>query len=121
MVFVLPYTKKPCFVLCFLFLFFSVIGLNRLVFLSRWAFVTHGCIDGFSRIITFLKCNVDNRSSTVLTEFVSACSYYGLQSRVRSDHVNENTQMALFLNLLRNGSHHITGKSTHDQRIVRLW
>ena len=35
--------------------------------LIRWGFVIHGCIDGFSRIITFLRCSTNNRSDTVMS------------------------------------------------------
>lgn len=38
--------------------------------LIRWGFVIHGCIDGFSRIITFLRCSTNNRSDTVMSYFV---------------------------------------------------
>ena len=57
----------------------------------------------------------------MLKLFVNACEQYGIPSRVRSDHGGENTKVALFLNLVRARSSHITGKSTHNQRIERLW
>lgn len=38
-------------------------GLHKLI---RWGFVVHGCIDGFSRMITYLKCATNNKASTVL-------------------------------------------------------
>lgn len=40
---------------------------------------------------------------------------------MRSDHGGENTKVALFLNLIRQRTSHITGKSVHNQRIERLW
>ena len=33
--------------------------------LFRWRFVIHGAIDGYSRLIVFLKCNTDNKANTV--------------------------------------------------------
>jgi len=81
--------------------------------------VTHGGIDGYSRLITFLGCGLSNESTAVLRLFVLATNDYGLPSRVRSDHGYENLQVAFLMNTLR-GSH-ITGRSVHNQRIERLW
>ncbi|XP_052062835.1 uncharacterized protein LOC127702593 [Mytilus californianus] len=89
--------------------------------LIRWGFATHGCIDGFSRFITFLRCGINNTASTVLQLFVFTCCSYGVPSRVRSDHGGENTKVALFMKLFRERTSHITGKSVHNQRIERLW
>nr|XP_055061499.1 uncharacterized protein LOC129444713 [Misgurnus anguillicaudatus] len=91
--------------------------------LIRWGFVIHGAIDGYSRLITYLNCNVNNRAATVLTLFLKATCIYGLPSRVRSDHGGENTQVALFMNVVHGVEHrgHITGESVHNQRIERLW
>ena len=33
-------------------------GLHKLI---RWGFVVHGCIDRFSRMITYLKCATNNK------------------------------------------------------------
>ncbi|XP_016118714.1 uncharacterized protein [Sinocyclocheilus grahami] len=91
--------------------------------LIRWGFVVHGAIDGKSRLITYLSCNTNNRASAVLTQFVKATCLYGLPSRVRSDHGGENSQIALFMNLVQGVERrsHITGESVHNQRIERLW
>ena len=88
---------------------------------NRWGFVTQGCIDGYSRLITFLKCTLDNKSETVLQHFIQACLQYGTPSKVRSDHGTENIKVALFINLVRGRKSHITGRSVHNQRIERLW
>ncbi|KAK9976937.1 hypothetical protein ABG768_018758 [Culter alburnus] len=91
--------------------------------LIRWGFVVHGAIDGKSRLITYLSCNTNNRASTVLTQFVKATCLYDLPSRVRSDHGGENSQIALFMNLVQGVERrsHITGESVHNQHIERLW
>ena len=85
--------------------------------------VVHGAIDGYSRLITYLNCNTDNRATTVLSQFLKATCLYGLPSRVRSDYGGENFQVALFMNLLQgtDRSSFITGESVHNQRIERLW
>ncbi|XP_062317629.1 uncharacterized protein LOC134021136 isoform X1 [Osmerus eperlanus] len=91
--------------------------------LIRWGLVVHGAIDGYSRLVTYLNCNTNNKAVTVLTQFLKATCLYGLPSRVRSDHGGENTQVALFMNIVQGveRSSHITGESVHNQRIERLW
>ena len=51
--------------------------------LIRWRFVTHGMIDGYSRMIIFLRCSTNNKASTVLSYFLGGIETYGLPSRVR--------------------------------------
>ena len=91
--------------------------------LIRWGLTVHAGIDGYSRLITYLHCSTDNRSSTVLQLFSYAVSLYGYPSRVRSDCGGENIDVARFMLALRGlqrGSH-MTGPSTRNQRIERLW
>ena len=45
--------------------------------LIRWKLVVHGCIDGFSRRIMFLRCSSNNLAETVLELFLDAISKDG--------------------------------------------
>ena len=85
--------------------------------------VIHGCIDGFSRLITFLQCSTNNEAETVLSLFLKAIHNFRCPLRIRTDHGTENIAMAEWL-LNHHGVHKnpvITGKSVHNQRIERLW
>lgn len=90
--------------------------------LIRWKLVIHGAIDGYSRTITYLKCADNNRASTVLSEFVEAAHIHGLPERIRSDHGGENIEVWRFM-VEQHGSASsvLTGSSTHNERIERLW
>lgn len=102
-------------------LFFSFLDGNHK--LIKWKFVIHGGIDGYSRMIVYLKCNNDNRATTVLKCFVQATTNYFIPSRVRSDYGGENIEVAKFM-LINRGLDRgsiLTGSSVHNQRIERLW
>ena len=60
--------------------------------LIRWKIVMHGCIDGFSRRIIFLRSNSNNLAETVLDLFLAAVQRDGnlLPSRIRVDKGVEN-------------------------------
>lgn len=90
--------------------------------LIRWRLVTHGGIDGFSRIIVYLHCSDNNRAATVKHVFVEACGVHGLPLKVRSDLGGENTEVWQYIaEQHMSDSAIITGSSTHNERIERLW
>lgn len=91
--------------------------------LIRWRMVLHGCIDGYSRMITFLHCSTNNKAQTVYNLFNEAISKYGIPRRVRTDHGTENVTVARWM-LNHFGVCNkpvLTGMSVHNQRIERLW
>ncbi|KAK6173469.1 hypothetical protein SNE40_016912 [Patella caerulea] len=96
-------------------------GNHKLI--DPWGFVIHGGIDGFSRLCVYLYRNTNNTSQVVLDNFKDAVVYYGCPMRVRSDYGTENVEGASYVIEHRgmNRGSFITGKSTHNQRIERLW
>lgn len=90
--------------------------------LIRWRLVTHGGIDGYSRTITYLKCSNNNRAETVKSSFFEATQYYGIPQKVRSDMGGENEDVWKYMIEYHSDiSAVITGSSTHNERIERLW
>ena len=92
--------------------------------LIRWGLVIHGCIDGFSRRIVFLRWSDNNLSQTVLELFLKAIEKDGFwPSRIRVDYGVENVLVCDAMVEARGegrGSF-IAGPSTRNQRIERLW
>jgi hypothetical protein len=85
--------------------------------------VIHGAIDGYSRLVIYLKCATNNKSETVLDNFTLAIDKYGVPSRIRTDKGGENVLLWEEMERLRGcdrGSY-IAGSSVHNQRIERLW
>ena len=95
-------------------------GYHKLI---RWNIVIHGGIDGYSRLITYLRASTNNLASTVFSAFSSAIQEYGLPSRIRIDKGRENVLVSQYLlehperGPGRNSV--IAGRSV--QRIERLW
>lgn len=85
-------------------------------------FCMHGCIDGASRAIIYLKLATNNTACQVLQYFEQGCRDFGIPSRVRADHRMENVNVARFmLNRGPGRGSFITGRSVYNQRIERLW
>jgi hypothetical protein len=91
--------------------------------LFRWRFVVHGGIDGYSRLIVFMRCSMNNRANTVAESFIDAVQQFGWPSRTRSAYGKENVEVARFMVERRglNSSSHICGPSVRNQRIERHW
>lgn len=91
--------------------------------LIKWRFVTHAAIDGFSRTITYINCSNNNKSETVLEYFTAGVEKYGLPQRIRTDHGGENIKVWRHMLQSYNSdtSRVLTGSSTHNERIERLW
>ena len=91
--------------------------------LIRYGMVTHGCIDGFSRVIMYLVTSNNNRATTQLNNFLQAMLIHGVPSRVRGDHGGENSLIAQWMidHVGPNRHSFITGSSKHNTRIERLW
>ena len=97
-------------------------GYHKLI---RWNIVIHGGIDGYSRLITYLRASTNNLASTVFSAFSSAIQEYGLPSHIQIDKGRENVLVSQYLlehperGPGRNSV--IAGRSVHNQRIERLW
>lgn len=89
--------------------------------LVRWNFIVSGGIDGFSRMIVFLKCEDNNKADTVFKCFMEGVKDFGVPLRVRTDKGMENSKIADFMIEKRGSSSMLLGKSVHNQRIERLW
>ena len=87
--------------------------------LFRWRFVVHAGIDGYSRLIVFMRCSTNNKASTVANCFIDAVQQFGWPSRTRSDYGKENVEVARLMVEHRgmNRSSHICGPSVRNQRM----
>lgn len=100
----------------------TVDGHHKLI---RWKIVTHAAIDGYSRMIVFMKCSNNNKATTctVYNHFLEAILNYGLPSRVRSDQGRENCLVAQHMLEHRGEARGsmITGSSVHNQRYIHYF
>lgn len=93
--------------------------------LIRWRIVTHGCIDGFSRLPLYLQASTNNWAQTVLDLFLKAVQQYGLHQEFDAIKVGENVDVSQFM--LYHPSRGpgrrscITGRSVYNQCIEKLW
>ena len=93
--------------------------------LIRWKFVIHGCCDGKSRKIMFLRCSTNNLAETVLDLFKNAINENrGLWPlRIRVDYGMQNVLVCdeMVSHWGEGRRSVIAGSSTSNQRIERLW
>lgn len=87
--------------------------------LIRWKIVTHGGIDGKTRVVVYLRASNNNRAETVAKAFKSATEVYGWPSRIRADWGGENMQVKAMIEEARGAGRgsFFAGASTHNQRI----
>lgn len=90
--------------------------------LIRWKIVTHGGIDGKTRVVVYLRASNNNRAETVAKAFKSATEIYGWPSRVRADWGGENMQVKALMEEARGAGRgsFFAGASTHNQRIESM-
>lgn len=83
----------------------------------------HGAVDGYSRVLLYLRCETNNRASTVLSAFRKAVDTYGLPDCVRSDLGGENVDVWQYIYEQHSNdpSCVIVRNSTHNEHIERLW
>ena len=89
--------------------------------LIRWKCVIHGSIDGYSRLITFLKISDNNSASTVFAEFQRAAQEFQRPLHIRTDHGGKNQQLRDDMLTMCGVSSVIVGSSVHNKRIERPW
>lgn len=69
-----------------------------------------------------MKCANNNCATTVKDAFLEGVSEFGTPAHVRSDHGGENVEVwRHMLSTYNDPSRVLTGKSTHNERIERLW
>ena len=90
--------------------------------LIRWRLVIHAGVDGFSRCVVYINCANNNCAATVMDAFQVGVNEYGQPMHVRSDHGGENIDVwRHMLSTWDNPSCVITGSSTHNERVERMW
>ena len=82
----------------------------------------HGCIDGFSRKIIFLKASTNNKATTVFSIFFNKVRELSeIPSLISVDGGGENVLVADYM-IYQLGSDALKiVSSVHNQRIERLW
>ena len=87
--------------------------------LTKWWFVTHGGIDGFSRTIVYLRCSTNNKAASVLNSFADAVSKYGLPNKIRSDLGGENQRVWEYMIDQHGSENSCSGRFVNSQRTYR--
>ncbi len=80
-------------------------------------------MDGFSRLIAYVKCSTNNQAATACASFNEGVAAFGVPEKVRTDHGGENIDIWLYM-ILSHGNDTscvITGSSVHNERVERLW
>ena len=87
--------------------------------LKDFHLVIHGCIDGFSRNVIYLRISDNNCATTVHEFFVQGTRDYMIPSRIRIDKGGENVRVAEYMLIHRGTDRNsvISGRSVHNQRI----
>ena len=87
--------------------------------------ILYGCIDGYSRLIVYVKCSSKNFAATFLNFSEKAIKTHDLPSRIQGDRGSENIEVVRYVLTHPNSGldcgSFITGHSVHSQRIERLW
>ena len=94
-------------------------GYHKLI---RYGLIVHGCIDGNTRYINYLKLVNNNSSAKPLECIIKAVRERGIiPYRVRGDKGGENVLVADFMIHHRGFFSFICGPSKFNTRIERLW
>lgn len=98
---------------------------------KRFGFAIHGCIDGFSKKLIWLKVGTSNNDPHIIAGYyLEAVSHFEiLPAMLRADHGSENSTIELLQMAMRQdhndeyaGSRSfLYGKSTANQRIESYW
>lgn len=88
--------------------------------LIEYGIIIHGCIDGYSRHIMFMRASCNNKAITVSRLMRDAFYRYGVPAHLRMDKGVENRKAAVLMELLRGNeiiSAVIVGSSHSNQKI----
>jgi hypothetical protein len=78
--------------------------------LIRYKLVTHGFIDGRTRLVPIIRVHDNNRALTVLSLFHEGRQRYGTPMKLRGDHGVENIKVAYWMDQHRGKGSYIWGK-----------
>ena len=91
--------------------------------LIRYGLITHGGVDGCSRVITYMRLNNNNTSLTALDSYQYGITEYQMPDRIRGDGGGENVLICEDI-LRRSGMDRgsfIIGSSKFNTCIERMW